>query len=110
MEAAKQSRRTGVMQLDDLTDLNDVVIATFPNAFFLDASGSESISRVDWQGENTLLIGPEGGWTDNEIEHFKSRGLRGLRLTDSILRVETAAVAAAAVVLTSGTSNRQPSP
>jgi 16S rRNA (uracil1498-N3)-methyltransferase len=48
-----------------------------------------------------LLIGPEGGWTDDELAMFRQRGLTGARLTASILRIETAAVAAAAVAAVS---------
>jgi hypothetical protein len=44
-----------------------------------------------------LLIGPEGGWTEAELAQFRCRNLTGARLTATILRVETAAVAAAAV-------------
>ena len=47
--------------------------------------------------ELTLFIGPEGGWTDQEISRFKECGLTGVKLTATILRVETAAIAAAAI-------------
>ena len=45
-----------------------------------------------------LFIGPEGGWTDAEISAFNSAGLTGVVMGGTILRVETAAVAAAAIV------------
>ncbi len=48
----------------------------------------------------TLLIGPEGGWTDEELSSFASRGVVEASLTDTILRIETAAVVAAAIVVT----------
>ncbi|HEV8290631.1 MAG TPA: RsmE family RNA methyltransferase, partial [Tepidisphaeraceae bacterium] len=46
----------------------------------------------------TLLIGPEGGWTDKEMAMFREAGLTGVRMGGTILRIETAAVAAAAIV------------
>jgi 16S rRNA (uracil1498-N3)-methyltransferase len=46
----------------------------------------------------TLLVGPEGGWTDSEIASFADRHLTPITLGETILRVETAAMAAAAVV------------
>jgi 16S rRNA (uracil1498-N3)-methyltransferase len=49
----------------------------------------------------TLLIGPEGGWTDAETQWFESSAIRGVKLTPTILRVETAAIAAAAVAMSS---------
>ena len=51
-------------------------------------------------GPVALLIGPEGGWTGQEVSEMRGRGLTGARLTATILRVETAAVAAAAIVAT----------
>jgi 16S rRNA (uracil1498-N3)-methyltransferase len=52
----------------------------------------ERISRL------TLLIGPEGGWSEREMGMFDEAGLTGVRMGATILRVETAAVAAAAIV------------
>jgi 16S rRNA (uracil1498-N3)-methyltransferase len=60
----------------------------------------------------TLLIGPEGGWTADELSLFAAHKLLGLKLTDTILRVETAAVAAMAVLACFGAdaSNRRAAP
>jgi 16S rRNA (uracil1498-N3)-methyltransferase len=44
----------------------------------------------------TLLVGPEGGWSEEEIRAFAERDLTGVTLGATILRVETAAIAAAA--------------
>ena len=48
-------------------------------------------------GRRHLFIGPEGGWTPQEVETMRRAGLTAVRLTDTILRTETAAVAAAAI-------------
>jgi 16S rRNA (uracil1498-N3)-methyltransferase len=45
-----------------------------------------------------LLIGPEGGWTDEERSEFIAAGWAPVSLGPSILRAETAALAALAVV------------
>ena len=45
------------------------------------------------------LVGPEGGWSPAEREGFAAAGLREARLGERVLRVETAAVAAAALLL-----------
>jgi 16S rRNA (uracil1498-N3)-methyltransferase len=50
-------------------------------------------------GPVTLLIGPEGGLSDQEIALAKQAGYAGLRLGPRILRTETAAVAALAAML-----------
>jgi 16S rRNA (uracil1498-N3)-methyltransferase len=41
----------------------------------------------------TLLVGPEGGFTEAETEQVVAAGARPLTLGDSILRIETAAIA-----------------
>ncbi len=41
----------------------------------------------------TALIGPEGGWSEAEVEHFLKLGLQPITLGPHILRAETAAAA-----------------
>jgi 16S rRNA (uracil1498-N3)-methyltransferase len=48
-----------------------------------------------------VLIGPEGGWSDEERTRFDSAGIERRDLGERVLRVETAAVAACALALTS---------
>ena len=47
----------------------------------------------------TLLIGPEGGWTDEEVEAALAAGMLAVRLGSTTLRVETAAVALMAGII-----------
>ena len=103
-ESAKQSRRRGVMRIDELTKVDlattqaagtrAIVLSTGPNAKpVLDAlAGAPPPPGV------TLFVGPEGGWTDEELELFAQHDVVAAKLTDTILRVETAALVAAAVV------------
>ena len=45
-----------------------------------------------------LAIGPEGGWTDNEVELLEAHGFRRFSLGQRILRTDTAAIALIAVI------------
>lgn len=47
----------------------------------------------------TLAIGSERGWTEKELAFFDARGFAACRLGDRILKTETAALAAASIVL-----------
>ncbi len=62
-------------------------------AVLLDPDGAPA--RPGPRGATTLLIGPEGGWTAEEITACAA--MARMRLASTILRIETAAVAAAAV-------------
>lgn len=62
-------------------------------------------SRDPWQPEGgtlsgsiALCIGPEGGWTEREIECAQQAGCRILSLGPWTLRAETAAIAAVAIL------------
>jgi 16S rRNA (uracil1498-N3)-methyltransferase len=50
------------------------------------------------QGEIQLLIGPEGGFTDQEYAHAQAQGFRSIRLGARVLRTETAGLAALAAM------------
>jgi 16S rRNA (uracil1498-N3)-methyltransferase len=47
----------------------------------------------------TLAIGPEGGWTADELQWFRESGWTAASLGDTILRAETAAIVATALAL-----------
>jgi 16S rRNA (uracil1498-N3)-methyltransferase len=46
-----------------------------------------------------VFVGPEGGFTDQELQMFKSRNIPIVSLGTQILRAETASVAIASVLL-----------
>lgn len=46
----------------------------------------------------TVAVGPEGGWADAEVDQLQAAGFRPVALAAHILRFETAAVAAAAII------------
>ncbi|MCS7034195.1 MAG: 16S rRNA (uracil(1498)-N(3))-methyltransferase [Phycisphaerae bacterium] len=102
IESAKQSRRAGVMRIGKETTLEEALAACESQQAFMLTPGDDPaplLSVLPVPGrETSLFIGPEGGWTDDESERMRSAGLTPARLTATILRVETAAVVAAALV------------
>jgi 16S rRNA (uracil1498-N3)-methyltransferase len=118
-EAAKQSRRAGVMRVGELTKL-ETALGACGRAWMLatEAAAAPVAIREAFdsiEGGTTLcaFIGPEGGWTDNELRQFAAAGATAVRLTNTILRVETAAVAVAAVVgslAAAGSTRAEPGP
>ena len=62
------------------------------------APGLPSLSEWLPQQENTwvwMVVGPEGGWENSELDCFADRSWQAVHLGDSILRSSTATVRAA---------------
>ena len=68
-----------------------------------DAPGALAALDIEAGRERTwsLVIGPEGGFTEGELDLCARAGARAVRLLPPVLRVETAALAAAAGLLLS---------
>lgn len=116
IEAAKQSGRAWVPSIGDAQSLERTLdrTAKFDGAAVTDVSTSalgldrlfaERGSSGDW----LILVGPEGGWTDEERVHAREAGALSVRLAPTILRTETAAVAVCvAAAMAALSSARQP--
>lgn len=102
-EAAKQSRRAWFPEVADLASTEDVVAllakASVRVVLHEAASGPLADVPVPGRGEIVIVVGPEGGITDEELEAFSTVGAEPLRLGSSVLRSSTAGVAAAAALL-----------
>jgi 16S rRNA (uracil1498-N3)-methyltransferase len=100
-ESARQSARPGVMKIEVLTELQVILSQTKPNELAYLSLEPEAQPIFEFLKTDhdaiTLLIGPEGGWTDEEIAAFHAAKIPPLALTQTTLRIETAAIAAAAV-------------
>jgi len=104
-ESAKQSRRPGVMRIQRPTALGDALHPVREGAMGICLSTSQDAATIaialsghSANRELVLFVGPEGGWTEAEMGEFERAGAMAVRLTSTILRVETAAVAASAVI------------
>lgn len=98
LEACKQSRRFYLPDIDTPRTPRELARSSAPGSLWI-AHPSETAAppaEAAAAGTITLLIGPEGGFTDEEVQEVLAAGARALRLGAAILRVETAAVAALA--------------
>ena len=55
--------------------------------------------EVPATGSIVVVVGPEGGLTDDEVAAFEAAGAHGVRLGSEVLRTSTAGVAAVAALL-----------
>lgn len=102
-EAAKQARRAWFPVVAEMASTRDVVAllerATLPVVLHEAASGPMSDLPVLGRGEIVIVVGPEGGLSDEELAVFADAGAEAVRLGSSVLRTSTAGVAAAAALL-----------
>lgn len=103
-EAAKQSRRGVIPPVAGITPID----ALDPAAFDLFLIAYEEERAVSLKaallahpapGSVALLVGPEGGLTEEEVATLTRRGARAVSLGTRILRTETAGMAALAQLL-----------
>lgn len=106
LEAAKQCHRVGPPSIAEPVQFARAVSEAEGFRLFLDEDSREPLLRVlppeasRNQGDTiSLLVGPEGGWTDAERHAATAAGFAPASLGPLVLRAETAVVAAMAVLL-----------
>ncbi len=98
VEAAEQCERTALPELEAPRKL-DAVLKSWPGdrpLYFADEAGGDAFAPVP--GPAAILIGPEGGFTDEERAAIRALPqARPVSLGPRILRADTAALAAVAL-------------
>lgn len=100
--AAEQSRRASPPEITNLMKLRHVLADAVPLKIVLSEAAAAEDSLVAClrdraAGELALALGPEGGWTEDELRSFSENGWHAASLGATILRAETAAIAAMAI-------------
>lgn len=97
-ESTKQSLRPFVPTVSRVLDSTELVVELkkFDLVIVLDPSASEGLTQANLEGKNSIaiVVGPEGGISDKELEAFKSADFSLYRLGSSVLRTSTAGLAA----------------
>ena len=102
VEASQQSRRVRVPAISSPLRLREALSEAYPlgaKVILSERSNAPALREVlspVTVSQATLAIGPEGGWTDEELTSAAAAGFREASLGKLILRTETAVVAALA--------------
>ncbi|HVZ93977.1 MAG TPA: 16S rRNA (uracil(1498)-N(3))-methyltransferase [Phycisphaerales bacterium] len=101
LEACKQSRRAWLMETGRKATFDDALRSdqTTPSADIVLLDGAGEPLRRSSADAVRLLVGPEGGWTADELDRAKQAGARIVSVGPHVMRIETAAVAGCAVVM-----------
>ena len=99
IEAAEQCDRTALPVLEAPIKLGRLLAGWTDRAlFFADEAGGTSFAQAAWPGPAAILIGPEGGFTDEERAAIRALpAAHAISLGPRILRADTAALAAITV-------------
>jgi 16S rRNA (uracil1498-N3)-methyltransferase len=92
IEASEQCGRGNIPIIKPVTDLENALSSIEGEIIVCDKSGSVLSDQPINLSTINLLIGPEGGWTDEERKLFSSKGAKFISLGDTILRAETAGI------------------
>ena len=102
-EAAKQARRAWFPAVDEMASTADVtsLVAAADLAVVLHEEATGFLAAVDVpaSGQIVVVVGPEGGLTDDEIAAFVAAGAVSVRLGAEVLRTSTAGLAAVSALL-----------
>lgn len=94
LEAAKQSGRALVPEVSLPVTASSVFSET---CFLFSERGGKELKQIR-ADEITAIIGSEGGWSDEELNQARAAGAHIVTLGGRILRAETAAITAAALL------------
>ncbi len=92
------------MQVAAPLAFDDALACTRQLRLIADRTGSDLCELIAPRApaEVAVMIGPEGGWSDTEVAAAQAAGWRATRLHQNVLRAETAAIVAAALLLVPG--------
>lgn len=101
-EAAQQSRRLAPPVIETPLSLTEALEKQAELRCFIDFTGEEPaaglIEGLSAASTVAILVGPEGGWSDEELTLAKEAGAKTISLGPNVLRSETAALAAVSVM------------
>jgi 16S rRNA (uracil1498-N3)-methyltransferase len=102
-EAGKQSRRAWSPTVTGLAGTEDVVslLAGADLAVVVHEAATAALPDLDVPSSGSLVVvvGPEGGITEEEVAAFRTAGAHVVRMGEPVLRTSTAGVAAVAALL-----------
>jgi len=104
IEACKQSGRNQLLELGSITTAADYFMSESSDLKLVAHPTTDGISPISFANHDqkqicAVAVGPEGGWTESEYQLAVKGGFAPVNLGKRIYRIETAAVALAAIMI-----------
>ena len=98
--ACKQSKNFHFPKLNPLTEVNEIVKSKVKNKYVAHCSEGQKthLKSLSFQEETLILIGPEGDFSEEEIQLALKNGFQPISLGESRLRTETAGIVACTII------------
>ncbi len=97
VEASKQCGRNRLMAIDEPMAFREFLATTHANRRLIAHPTGGSQATASGAKSVAIAIGPEGGFSDVEVTEAEAAGWESVSFGRSILRIETAAIAAASI-------------
>ncbi len=102
IEAAEQSGSSVVPKIHEIVEFSKILdMDLLPNRVVALSPEGESFKKLSEEKAKDIavFIGPEGGWSEREVESFKKHNVELISLGSPTLRAETAAIAISSLLL-----------
>lgn len=102
-EASEQSKRITIPVIDKITDINNLKDLDYDIKLLCSVNEKEinikhHLQNIKYNDKIIIVVGPEGGFTDNEEETLIKYGFKRVSLGENILRTETAPIFIVSVI------------
>ena len=99
LEASEQSYRQFPVSVEGVITKDDLSLYQSDLNFFADLGpGPHLMNAIETGQSISIVIGPEGGFSDHEVQFFNELGMSQISLGKSVLRAETASIVAVSLV------------
>lgn len=98
VQAAKQSKHYYLPTLNEVTSFAETLQVSAQSKILFAEKDGNSLKSILCRAPVLYFIGPEGGWTQRELQNAESHGAKLVRLGAHIMRAETAAIVAAGLI------------
>jgi len=96
--ACEQSGRNQLLTIHTPIKYSQIQLSDMQTGFILQPDSEHSLLDSTVKESVAIIIGPEGGFTDEEMKQASDKGFKAVRLGPRILRTETAAIAAVSII------------